>query len=269
MTKNWYELSIAAIMNEIFKAEGLEIEFDNSKFFADELKRWQEGQSPATKKRILNIAHQARKYAFNKKYGAYNYDTDVRTVFPEWGQKLYSLISRYLTQDNNNIVSVGSNIGVELTEIFPNHETQHIDIVEISKDAVMEGKKMFPHFNFVCASMDETSLSGNHYDVYLNLRAAYCAGNDLDVTMRYAYSCLKQEGIGVVSVSNGYIKQGEKPEVIVGVYNPNTQKCSSEETDRNLNWVYNAMQQARFKSISKHDIGSEIVLLGHKVKIRN
>lgn len=267
MPQNWYELSIAAIMNEIFKSEGLKIEFDNSKFFSEEVRRWQVGKSPAERKKILSIAKQARKIAFNKKYGNYDYSMDVRSRFLDWGQKLFALIHPNLKEEGNNIISVGSNNGSELTEIFLNYQKQHIDIIEISKTAVEIGQKLFPSFNFHCASMDEVQLPPESYDIYLNLRAAYCAGNNLDTIMKCAYSTLKKSGVSAISVSNGYITCDTK-QTIQGVYNPNTLECSLEETNKNLNWVYQAMKNANFKNIAKYDIGSEIVLLGYKQKQR-
>ena len=210
-----------------------------------------------SKKHVSSLAKKAREYAFNKKYGTYNYQNDYRSECPEWNTKFLKKILEYIPSLHNaHVLSVGSNNGSELYQIFNEHSDINFDVIEISETAVLNGRELFPEINFICH---------NYSDIYLNLKAAYCAGNDLDNIVKKAYDCLKSHGVMIFSISNGYIDvSNNSRKVIKGVYNPTTQECSNFETSQNLEWVRNAILTNGFTEIEIYDIDSEILLISRK-----
>ena len=84
MSKNWYETSIKSLFEDYMRDHGYPLEFDTTKFFDDEIKKWTKDLSPSQKKHVSSLAKKAREYAFNKKYGTYNYQNDYRSECPEW-----------------------------------------------------------------------------------------------------------------------------------------------------------------------------------------
>lgn len=266
MSKNWYETSIKDLFEGYMREHGYPVEFDTTKFFDEEVATWTKNLPPSQKLRVSVIARQGREYAFNKKYGTYNYQNDFRSECPEWNLKFLKKILEYVPSlDGINILSVGSNNGSELYQIFKGYSNINFDVVEISKTAVLNGKELFPKINFICQSMDTFEPNQSYYDIYLNLRAAYCAGNDLDNIVKKAYNCLKFDGLMIFSISNGYIDiSNNARKVVKGVYNPTTKQCSDYETSRNLEWVKDAILSNGFKKIETYDIDSEILLISCK-----
>ena len=266
MSKNWYETSIKSLFEDFMREHGYPVEFDTTKFFDDEVKKWTKDLPPLQKLHVSSLAKQAREYAFNQKYGTYNYQNDYRSECPEWNSKFLKKILEYVPSLNGStVLSVGSNNGSELYQIFKGYSDINFDVVEISETAVLNGRELFPKINFICQSMDVFEPNHNYYDIYLNLRAAYCAGNDLDNIVRKAYDSLKSNGIIIFSISNGYIDVSNESRTIVkGVYNPTTQECSNYETSRNLEWVKKAILSNGFSETEIYDIDSEILLISRK-----
>lgn len=267
MSKNWYESSIKSLVEEFMRDHGYPIVFDTTKFFDDEVERWTKNLSEPQKQRVVSLAKQAREYAFNQKYGTYNYKNDYRSECSEWHFKFLKKILEYVPRLNGlRILSVGSNNGRELYDIFQDYYNAiAFDVVEISKTAVENGKKLFPKINFICQSMDTFEPKHDYYDIYLNLRVAYCAGNDLNNIVRKAYDSLKINGIIIFSISNGYIDTSNSSRNIVkGIYNPTTRKCSDYEMNRNLEWVRKAILLNGFRNVEIYDVDSEILLISKK-----
>lgn len=266
MNKNWYEISIKELFESFMRKNGYIVNFDTSNFFNAEIKKWTAQLTDAEKEKVSNLAIQAREYAFNKKYGTYNYQNDYRSECPTWNAKFLSKILQYKNPlDYCKVIAVGSNNGSELYQIFKETDNIYFDVVEISKTAILKGKKLFPRINFFCQSMDVFEPNHDYYDIYLNLRAAYCAGNDLDIIVRKAYNCLKTNGIMIFSISNGYIDVSNGNRIIVkGVYNPITKECSDSETTKNLEWVKKAILRNGFNNTEIYDIDSEILLISCK-----
>ena len=135
-------------------------------------------------------------------------------------------------------------------------------VIEISKTACENGKIMFPNIKFECASMDEVELPKNEYDIFMSLRAAYCAGNNLDSIVKKAVNSVKKGGIIIFSISNGYIDISNGLNTpIKGVYNPDNEHCDEAETSKNINWMKTAMLSNGCPNVILVDAESEILLI--------
>ena len=160
-------------------------------------------------------------------------------------------------------IAVGANNGSELAIIFEeNFNDMSFKVVEISETACLNGQKLYPNIEFECASMDEVELSTDEYDIFMSLRAAYCAGNNLDSIVKKAVNSVKPGGIIIFSISNGYIDVSDGLNIpIKGVYNPENKHCDETETNRNINWMRNAMLSNGCSNIMLVDAESEILLI--------
>lgn len=262
---NWYEASIKSLVEEFFKSKGYNLVFDPSLSWDENKKNWLNMIFPCEQSAFNQIAKEARLYAFDKKYGTYSYATDYRSVCENWNRIIIDEVTKIVGNDlaSKKLLAVGANNGSELAIIFENYFSKmFIDVVEISETACINGKKLFPHINFHCASMDEVCLSKNKYDIFMSLRAAYCAGNNLDFIVKKAIDSVKPGGIIIFSISNGYIdvsNGGFKP--IKGVYNPENNLCDENETARNIDWMKTAMLSNGCSKVTLVDAESEILLI--------
>ena len=265
---NWYEASIKSLVEEYFKNNGFDIIFDPSEYWDVNIEKWLM-HIPSSQHYAFNqIAKEARSYAFNKKYGTYSYVTDYRSVCENWNHIIVNEIMKVIGHNlaGKKVLAVGANNGSELAIIFEKEfRSIDIDVVEISETACSSGKELFPHINFYCASMDEVDLPENKYDIFISLRAAYCAGNNLDFIVKKAIHSVKTGGIIMFSISNGYIDvSNDNFTPIKGVYNPENNHCDETETARNINWMKNAMLTNGCSEITLVDAESEILLISKR-----
>ena len=264
---NWYEASIKSLIEEYFKAHGFNLTFDSSLYWDVAVENWLKNIPVESHKQFLEVAKDARSYAFNKKYGAYEYATDYRSVCPNWNSIILNEIVRLLGPlDGKKVIAVGANNGSELAIIFEKYfNTMSFDVVEISEDACKKGKELFPHMGFHCASMDEVELKEGAYDIFISLRAAYCAGNNLDFIAEKAYRSVKPGGVILFSISNGYIDVSNGAYTpIKGVYNPESNACNESETALNLGWMNESMLLHGCTQVNVVDAESEILLISKK-----
>lgn len=265
---NWYEASIKSLVEEYFKEHGFNVVFDSSEFWDTFIEKCHKKISSTQIEIFDKIATEARAYAFNKKYGTYSYSTDYRSVCKNWNHIILREIQMIVGKNLNfkKVLALGSNNGSELAIIFEDFfKSMKFDVVEISETACLLGKSLYPHMNFICASMDEVPLIKNKFDIFISLRAAYCAGNNLNAIVNKAIHSVKPGGVIVFSISNGYIDVSEDKYIpIKGVYNPENQHCDETETEKNINWVKRAMLDNGCSKVSLVDAESEILLVAKR-----
>ena len=265
---NWYESSIKSLVEEYFREHGFSVVFDSSEFWDVFIEKYHK-QIPNSQIALFDqVAAEARSYAFNKKYGTYSYLTDYRSVCENWNQIILDEIQKILGKNltSKKVLALGANNGSELAIIFEDFfKSMNFDVVEISEAACSSGKSLYPHINFVCASMDEVDLPENESDIFISLRAAYCAGNNLDFIVNKAIHSVKPGGVIIFSISNGYIDVTDsKYTPIKGVYNPENQHCDETETKRNINWMETAMLANGCSEVTLVDAESEILLVSRR-----
>ncbi len=113
--------------------------------------------------------------------------------------------------------------------------------------------------------MDEVALPKNEFDVFISLRAAYCAGNNLDFIVNKAIHSVKPGGVIIFSISNGYIDVSDgKYTPIKGVYNPENHHCDETETERNITWMKTAMLTNGCSEVFLVNAESEILLISKR-----
>ena len=262
---NWYEASIKSLVEESFRSHGYYVKFNPEKSWNSNMDNWISSISQSEASLFKSIAQEVRAYAFDRKYGTYSYITDYRSVCNNWSHIILREIKNGLGSDlkGKTVLAVGANNGSELAIIFEDDfEHMNFDVVEISKTACSSGKKMYPHIDFHCASMDEVELPKDKYDIFISLRAAYCAGNNLDYIVRKAINAVKNRGIIIFSISNGYIDVSNGNYTpIKGVYNPENKHCDENETMKNINWMKTAMLANGCSNVTLVDAESEILLI--------
>lgn len=268
MSNNWYEASIKSLVEEYFSSHGMPIVFDSSEFWDVFIEKHHKMLPASQHARFDQLAAEARSYAFNKKYGSYSYATDYRSVCENWNHIILNQIQEILGSDlsNKKVLALGANNGSELAIIFEKFFNQmHFNVVEISEAACSAGRALYPHVDFMCASMDEVDLPENEFDIFISLRAAYCAGNNLNSIVARAIHSVRPGGVIMFSISNGYIDVSDGNYTpIKGVYNPTNNHCDENETQRNITWMKDAMLANGCHEVTLVDAESEILLISKR-----
>lgn len=224
--ENWYELSITEIINQYLRDNGIsDILYKRELSFKENIRLWK-SKSYDNYINAIKTAQDARKYAFDLKYGDYDYSKDLRKKYLKvWTEPIISILQKKLGNLKNiSVVGVGANNGDELIEIFPNYKENNIKltVVDISHKAITRGKSKYPDIIFKDGIMEDMTMCGsNSFDVYLNLRAVHSSGVSMNKTISECCRILKNGGIAVYSISNGYLtssKNNKKQEEVEGMF---------------------------------------------------
>ena len=151
-----------------------------------------------------DIMEQARIYAFNHKYGHYDYEIDIRANYANWYIPLQKLIEEKVAKTKGlSVLDVGANCGKELVDIF-DPEQNNLMVLDISDEAVKLGQDLYQNVKFFNGNMEKEYPFQDEFDVILCLRSIQSTGVSRQDTIIQMVKRLKKGGLIVVSIPNGY-----------------------------------------------------------------
>lgn len=260
----WADDSIAAFINEFLIEKGL-----GEKYLPD-LTFYENTQlikdcGIFTESTIINILNQAKAYAFNKKYGNYDYSNDLRKKYPKWSQKVKAKIDELLDGQttNKNILGIGSNYGIELQEIFGDESKNSFTILDISKDAISRGKKQFT-YEFIEADMETVYPTTKKFDICLCLRTIQSRGAFRQNVIIQMHKALNSGGIILVSIPNGYVDINNDNKAIKGLYDHRSKLVQERRPQTLANKILNKLQDYNYDNTGIETLETEILIWGKK-----
>ncbi len=164
----------------------------------------------------------ALSYAFDLKYGDYDYKQDLRELYPNWAMPIKDIFSVLKLQDPVRILDVGSNTGQELNAVFSQNilESAKITCVDISHRALAKTAEFFSNASMINARMENLPIPDRSQDVYLNLRAVMSTGVDVTASLNEAHRVLDKKGLAIFSIANGYLADDQNE--MKGLYDKQT-----------------------------------------------
>lgn len=157
-----------------------------------------------------------------------------------------------------NILVVGINDGKEVGFL----KSKKIVGVDISEAAVLKGKKLHPHIEFICGDILSVKVPKNSIDTLLCFRTIhFFEKEEIEEFLRITQKALKEKGKIIVSVSGGFLSQ--ENEIIFG------QLVSGGVLDKNkplkeAKEINNLLLAAGFKNIKIINHKIEIFLVAEK-----
>jgi SAM-dependent methyltransferase len=274
-TEQWYELSISELIGQYLKKQNLEfVTYIRGISFTENCNLWRSITS-VTYAALLDKAKLAREYAFDKKYGQYDYSKDLRTHYKSiWYKEITQILNSFLGENyqTKSVIGVGSNNGSELLEIFPNpvNRKLNLEVLEISSVAISNGQELFKSYpiKFHSGSMEDSPLQKEHYDIYLNLRSIHSSGVDIKMTVAECLKVLKPGGVAIISVSNGYLtSEGNNLndlKEVTGMYDSGTNTFSSQRPYNLAGKIRSYLERYGFRNCSITTGKSEIFIYAIK-----
>ncbi|MBS1511096.1 MAG: methyltransferase domain-containing protein [Bacteroidetes bacterium] len=268
----WYEVSISDLINDYLLNENIsQVTYKKGLTFTENCYLWKNVTS-VKHSTLIDFAKKAREHAFNIKYGNYDYSKDLRSNYSNWHRPILDILNKKLINGIHNlkIVGVGSNNGSELLEIFPDFSANNLklEVCDISALAIEEGKTIHKgKIKFNTGNMEDSPLT-NDFDIYLNLRAIHSSGNDIKSTIADCFGVVKEGGIAIFSVSNGYLtpkKPGSKELFEVnGMWESNKGKFSSDKPFYLASKIRRKLEEYGFKNCGINTGDTEIFIYGIK-----
>ncbi len=267
---NWYELSISELINEFLEENNQQFAiYKRGITFIENYNLWK-SISEVNYSALVTLAKSAREYAFNTKYGNYDYSKDLRSKYPNWHSPILEIITQKNLLENLNVIGIASNYGEELEQIFHQNKFKNVkmDVLDLSNDAISRGKKVYHDISFYKGDMEESPLKNSQYDVYLNLRSIHSSGVDFKPTLTDCYRILKPGGLAIISVSNGYLtpKKPSSDEYfeVLGLYDNRTESFSKHRPLELARKIWSKLIDYGFKNASITSGKTEIFISAQK-----
>lgn len=211
---------------------------------------------------IHKLVLAARAEAFDKKYADRTYDDDGRGLGDYWKESVKSILSAMEAHDflARRIIVVGIGNGLEGKELYA--DCEKLTAVDIGERSLKRAAKVLPRATMQRAPAENLqTIPSSSQDVYISLRTYQSTYFDRNAALREAYRVVRQGGIVLISIANGFLEQGS---VIPGLLIPGT-----AVVDRNLGFriadqVRSRMSLLRFEEIGMRTSIDEIYVYGRR-----
>jgi pyrimidine deaminase RibD-like protein/SAM-dependent methyltransferase len=211
---------------------------------------------------IDKLVHEARAEAFDKKYADRTYEDDGRGLSDYWKNSVRSILTEIGASDfpKRKIIVVGIGNGLEGKELYANCEK--LTAVDIGKRSLERARKILPRATMIKAPAENLrEIPTSSQDIYISLRTYQSTYFDRNAALREAYRVVRQGGIVLISIANGFLEQGS---IIPGLLIPGT-----AVVDRNLGFqiadqVRSRMSLLKFEEIGERTSLDEIYVYGRR-----
>lgn len=170
-----------------------------------------------------NLVNTAMSKAFDEKYSTYDYSDDARSLNIDWKNNFLSVYNKLLISsiENKDILDVGVGSGNEAIALFS--KCKRITFADIAPNGLKKIKNQIPNSNVVISRAENLSaLANNRYDLYISLRTYNSSFFDIEKAISEAYRVLKDDGIIIISIANGFLCPKEQY-IIPGLIIPGTE----------------------------------------------
>lgn len=260
----WADDSITRFINDHLIEKGIGEKYRGDLTFYE---NWQmiKDTSEFTETTTTNILNQAKAFAFNKKYGNFDYSKDLRNSFPGWSSKIKAKIDELFNEKAPSILGVGSNYGQELLDIFGNNFEGTFSVLDISKDALERGKKMYPKINFIENDMESPYPVNKKFNICLCLRTIQSRGAFRQNVIIQMDKVLENGGLMLISIPNGYVNNNQnKNNIVRGLYDHRNRIVLERRPQILADKVLNKLQDYGYKNTGIETIDTEILIWGIK-----
>ena len=264
----WYTDSISIFINNYLKKKNLHYNYiEDLTFYENLLFAYDNNYINFLPSTTKGIMEEARIEAFNKKYGNYDYDKDLRIKFPNWATPIYQIIEAFFSKKRKlDVLNIGGNCGFELQQIFTGsrYKIQNT-IIDISNEAIQRGKTDYPNINFVQADMESSYLEGGAtFDICLCLRAIESRGVFRNAALIQMSKHIKPGGLIFISIPNGYIN--EKGEIERGLYDHRTRSFLKDRPISLAKKIFIKLGDYDFVNICIKALDTELLVYPEKSK---
>ena len=219
--------------------------------------------SGATKKMdIPKWVAEARAEAFDKKYADRTYEDDGRGLGNYWKNSLKAILADMGASDfpRRKIIVVGIGNGLEGKELYS--DCKKLIAIDIGKRSLQKAARVLPRAKMIKASAENLkNIPTASQDIYISLRTYQSTYFDRHAALREAYRVVRQGGIVLISIANGFLEQGS---LIPGLLIPGTPVVDRDLGFQIADQVRSRMSLLRFEEIGMRTSLDEIYIYGRR-----
>lgn len=207
-----------------------------------------------------------REEYFTVKYKDYTYEEDLRGLIPHWEDEVKAILRRFSADLTSNVVlDVGVGNGLEIPYLF--NKATNLIALDVSLEMLEEIKCNFSKVRTVHNAAEKmTDIDTESIDIYVSLRTYQSSLFDIPEALREAQRVLKQRGLLIISIANGFVDQESgKKKIVRGLLTPGSDKIVDINTPRKIsNQVYDILNDFGFKLTGYSFVKTDIYIWGIK-----
>ncbi len=211
---------------------------------------------------IDNLVQEARAEAFDKKYADRTYEDDGRGLGDHWKNSVRSILVQMGVSDfpKRRVLVVGIGNGLEGEELYTNSEK--LIAVDIGERSLKRAARILPRAEMVQAPAEGlVGIANSSQDVYISLRTYQSTYFDRSAAVREAYRVVRQGGVVLISVANGFLEQGS---LIPGLLIPGTSVVDRDLGFTIANQIRTRMSLLQFEEIGMRTSLDEVYVYGRR-----
>lgn len=213
---------------------------------------------------LRDLMNEALGYAYDKKYIEHNYKDDVRGTYNNWTIVFNDILNELNIGSLNHLRTLVVGIGNGHEGKYLYSDIEDLTLVDIAPKSLEKAKNLLkPQNAYVLNAQDLYEIESSSIEAYISLMTYQSTYFDIDKALIEAYRVLKTNGIIILSVACGFMK--EEHVYIDGLINP-----KNNLIDRNRPFDLTEIIRKRLISFGFVSLGirttpSEIYIYGRKV----
>lgn len=213
-----------------------------------------------TRNALLN---EALGYAYDQKYAQHTYKDDVRGAYSQWRTAFREILKELSTSlKNSSTLVVGCGNGQEGKFLYPN--VDNLILVDIAPKSLEEAKNVLsPQKTFVLNAQNLVEIMDSSVDAYISLMTYQSTYFDIDKALTEAFRVLANEGIIVISIANGFMK--DEKIYINGIIDPANGLINKNRPYELVEKIRKKLLSFGFVSLGIRTTPSEIFIYARKV----
>lgn len=259
---------ISEIICDYLRREGVDIDEipGDWDITIDDLVRYCEsGCVTEVSERLPVLLRKARAEAFDRKYADYTYEKDARGLGDFWQHELRDILKVLHATDyqQRRLINVGIGNGLEAAGLFDN--LRHLTIVDIAPKSLKRAQACLPTATALLNEAENlASIRTGSQDIYLSLRTYQSSLFDISRAVREAYRVVRQGGLVIISVSNGFI--GEDGALIPGHIIPRSTVVDRNRPFHVAELIRQKLTLLRFEEVGVRTGLAEIYVYGRRAR---
>lgn len=208
----------------------------------------------------ISAVHNVISEAFNKKYGAYSYSHDTRSLDLDWKDSFMSLYTKLSERPISTVkmLNVGVASGHEAIALFS--DCKYATFIDIAPDGLKKVQEQIPLSKIIVSCATNLAfIPDSSHELYVSLRTYNSSFFDIKEAMSEAHRVLKPNALMIISVANGFLCP-ERSCSIPGLIIPGTKFVDIYRGMDVAKLIHTEFVQAGFNDIKIFPTNTEIYL---------
>lgn len=215
--------------------------------------------------KLRNLMNEALGYAYDKKYVSHNYKVDARGEYNAWVVEFNNILQELNVGSLNHLHTLVVGIGNGHEGKYLYSDIENLTIVDIAPKSLEKAKdNLNPKSAFLLNAQDLQAIENVSIEAYVSLRTYQSTYFDINKALIEAYRVLKNDGIIILSISCGYMK--EKHVYIDGLINSRNNLIDKNRPYDLIEIIRKKLISFGFVSLGIRTTPSEIYIYGRKVQ---